>query len=231
MEKAHSEWRAIIVVFCMWFAALVGGALLALGLELSGSSLLDLWLGGAIASALGLSGGVVWIRCQELKHKRIITAILNALLVVQAVVAIAAVGFEIPSALRHKRYISRIRTLDASSIGSVVICTDNGAPREEARITDRDVLGQFTRACAAVEAWFPQHPTHTASWHVTVNGSQVMELELYLVEGHDEIVFGKFVTRRGNTTYYHGGFRCRELYPWLMRVLAGERTTLRSLAN
>lgn len=222
-RMASSTGRNVAIALAIWMGTAIAGSCLGLAIGFSGLTFEDWWLGGALASPLGLLGAIAFVWRREKKHRRIMLGILFFFLGIQSLVATSALFIDVPLLLKHRERIDHMRSLGPGDIARMEIYDDAAREPELLKtITDRDVLDTFSAAVADLDPWSPQHPDYEGEWYVVLESEKKVELKLYLVRDAPGTVFGKFVRRRGSRTTYYGGFQSRGLYPWLKQVVQAD---------
>ncbi|HEX7900042.1 MAG TPA: hypothetical protein VF950_19905 [Planctomycetota bacterium] len=195
-------------------AAIVAAQLLGFGIGLAFGSFESVWIGGALASLPGSLAGTYWHVRAAGRRDLSTAAFLNAGALVLAVVA---GGFFLPRLLWERAYIAemaRLQTADVRRI-EVNLLRESGP----SLALEGEAIEAFTRSCADVEKYSPNHPRYERSWHLVLEGPKRREVELHLMASDPSRVFGSFVETSGATTWYCGSFQSRALRAWVDRYL------------
>ena len=175
-------------------------------------------LGTGAASLPGFILGALW-------HVRTLGWREMPLLGFLGVLALLCTGFVVgvflPRSLRERDSIAELARLQAADVRRIEIQVLRGSGNA-LTVTDGDAIAAFVRASADVEKYSPNHPQYLSSWYVVLLGPIRREYELHLRTGDPSRVFGSFVEKHGDTSYYHGSFQSQGLRSWVSRYLEGK---------
>jgi len=225
IENGERDWRYIymkwgrgLALVAAYAMAVFFGSAVGLLLRISHESFMSLWLGGALATPVGVL--LAWLLARWRGYTRKPGGV--STLCWLGVISTATVGFaiflEIPRLQEGQRRYELLQSLDAGEVKAIAIY-DKYGERELRWITGAKDIAGFVSSCKDAKPWTPQHPRHSQSWYVVLEGQERLELIFSTLEGSPGVVVGKYVEKRGNVTRYYGAFRSRRLHTWLMSTL------------
>lgn len=192
--------------------ATVAGGCVGASLKPTHDGFNNFWVGGAFGCLGGTVLGFLWAWRRFGRWNTVMW--LSVLFLVNSLlVSTTAIVDVLPREAGAAKRLERLRTLEPAEVVRVEVSLDRG--EHLFTLDAQEDVATFLDACSDITPWSPNHPSYVRSWHVVVQASPPIEMELHFEESDTRRACGYFVTRKGNTTWYHGSFRSITLRQWL----------------